>query len=58
MSGNQVTITPTSPPGPALAATFEFLGKTLVLDGETEFDFNLDGTPEPARAHIELNPLP
>jgi hypothetical protein len=58
VNGNQVTITPTSPPGPALAATFEFVGTLLVLDGDTAFDFNLDGTPEPALAHIELTPVP
>lgn len=58
VSGSRVTITPTSPPGPSLVAEFEFFGNTLVLDGDTFFDFNLDGTPEPAQAHIELNPLP
>jgi len=58
VNGNQVTITPTSPPGPALTGSFEFVGNTLILDGETAFDFNLDGSPEPAQAHIELHPLP
>ena len=27
---------------------------SLILDGATEFDFNLDGTPESAQGHIEL----
>jgi hypothetical protein len=27
---------------------------SLILDGATDFDFNVDGTPEPAQAHIEL----
>jgi hypothetical protein len=27
---------------------------SLVLDGATEFDFNLDGTDEPGQAHIEI----
>jgi hypothetical protein len=27
---------------------------SLVLDGATEFDFNLDGADEPAQAHLEL----
>jgi len=56
VSGNQVTITPTSPEGPPLVATFGFQGGTLVLDGTSEYDFNQDGTPETAQAHIELNP--
>ena len=56
VSGNQVTITPTSPEGPPLVATFAFEGRTLVLDGASEYDFNQDGTPETALAHIELNP--
>jgi hypothetical protein len=27
---------------------------SLILDGATEFDFNLDFVPEPAQAHFEL----
>jgi hypothetical protein len=27
---------------------------SLILDGATEFDFNLDGTSEPGQAHIEI----
>jgi hypothetical protein len=57
VSGNQVTITPTSPAGPPLVATYRFQGDLLILDGDSEFDFNLDGTPEDAFAHIELLPL-
>jgi hypothetical protein len=57
VSGNQVTITPTSPAGPPLVATYRFQGSLLILDGDSEFDFNLDGTPEDAFAHIELLPL-
>ena len=57
VSGNQVTITPTSPAGPPLVATYRFQGDLLILDGDSEFDFNLDGTPEEAFAHIELLPL-
>jgi hypothetical protein len=54
VSGSQITITPTSPAGPPLVATFAFQGGLLVLDGASEYDFNLDGTPEMAMAHIEL----
>jgi hypothetical protein len=57
VSGNQITITPTSPAGPSLAATFAFQGDLLVLDGSSEFDFNLDGTAEAATVHIELYEL-
>ena len=57
VSGNQITITPTSPAGPPLVATYSFQGDLLVLDGTSEFDFNLDGMAEAATAHIELNPL-
>jgi len=56
VSGNEVTITPTTPPGPPLVGTFEFQGSTLVLDGATEYDFNRDGTTESALVHMELNP--
>lgn len=36
-------------------STFLFEGPDrLILDGDTEFDFNLDGTTEPALAHFEL----
>jgi hypothetical protein len=30
-------------------------GTHMTLDGDTEFDFNNDGKPEQATAHIELN---
>ena len=36
-------------------STFVFEGPDrLILDGDTEFDFNLDGTSEPATAHFDL----
>lgn len=57
VSGDRVTITPTSPPGPSLVATYSFEGQTLVLDGTSEYDFNRDGILEAAQAHIEFNPL-
>lgn len=56
ISGNTVTITPTQPEGPALEATWSFQGERLVLDGESEFDFNLDGTTEASFVHIVLEP--
>jgi hypothetical protein len=43
------------PPGSVDASTFVFLADDyLVLDGPTEFDFNLDDVPEPAQVHFEL----
>lgn len=55
VSGSTLTLTPTQPPGDPTPSTFEFRSEDyLVLDGPTEFDFNLDGTAEPAQAHIEL----
>lgn len=56
VSGSRITLHPEVPPGePDATSTYSFPDADhLVLDGETEFDFNLDGTPEPALAHIEL----
>lgn len=55
VSGSEVTLRPTFPPGqPATTGTFSVSGNALVIDGATEFDFNLDGTSEPALAHFEL----
>lgn len=57
VSANQVTIAPTSPVGPALNATWSIQGGSLVLDGESSFDFNQDGEEEPSLAHIVLAPF-
>jgi hypothetical protein len=54
VSGNRVTISPVSPPGPSVDGTWQFIGEILHLDGQTEFDFNLDGTREQANVHFEL----
>ncbi len=55
VSGPNVTLQPTFPPGQsATSGTFSLNNGVLTIDGNTEFDFNLDGTPEPARAHFEL----
>lgn len=57
VSGNQVTITQMNPPGPSTTATWWFEGELLILDGETAFDFNQDGTAEPADVLMELEPV-
>lgn len=56
VSGNAVTLQPTFPAGAdGATSTYSFADADhLVLDGDTEFDFNLDGTPEAATAHIAL----
>jgi len=49
------TVILTPDDGPVATSTFVFDGPDRVtLDGATEFDFDLDGTPDPAQAHIEL----
>lgn len=55
--GNRVTITPTLPPGPPTTGTWKLEGTTLLLEGQTEFDFDLDGVREPAEIKMELAPL-
>ncbi len=56
VSGSSITLHPQVPAGePDATSAYSFPDANhLVLDGETEFDFNLDGTNEPAVAHIEL----
>lgn len=55
VSGNVITMERTHPPPPQTStATYTLQGDVLTLDGDTEFDFNLDGTPEEARSRIVL----
>jgi hypothetical protein len=56
ISGSTLSLTPTFPAGrPVATATYSFVAADrLIMDGATEFDFNLDGTPEDAQAHFEL----
>jgi hypothetical protein len=55
VSGERITISPNVPGGqPATTGTFTFQGELLVVDGATEFDFDLDGTADPAQVHMEL----
>ena len=52
-SSSALTLDPTT--GPPAPSTYVFATPdSLILDGATEFDFNLDGTDEPAQAHMEL----
>lgn len=54
VSGSTVTLKREFPTRSTSTATYEFQGNLLILDGPTEFDFNLDGEPEDALGHIEL----
>ena len=56
LSGPSVVILDREFPTPARnISTFVFEGPDrLILDGDTEFDFNLDGTSEAALAHFDL----
>lgn len=54
VSGSTVTLKREFPTRSTSTATYEFQGNLLILDGPTEFDFNLDGELEEATGHIEL----
>lgn len=54
VSGNTLTMTREFPSRSTSAAVFALTGDRLTLDGDSEFDFNQDGTPDPALAHFEL----
>ncbi|MBM4183402.1 MAG: hypothetical protein FJ207_04150 [Gemmatimonadetes bacterium] len=52
---NSTTLVLDSNTGPPAPSTYLFaMTDSLVLDGATEFDFNLHGTDEPGQAHMEL----
>lgn len=51
--GGAVRLSPNQ--GTGATSAYRFDGPdTLTLDGPTEFDFNFDGTPEPATLHVVL----
>lgn len=55
VAGQTVTLNSTFPTVSTEISTYVFEGPDrLILDGDTEFDFNLDGTPDDALAHFEL----
>lgn len=54
VSGQTVTLRRSYPSPSTTAGVYSFNGDHLLIDGETEFDFNLDGTPEPAMVHFDL----
>jgi hypothetical protein len=56
VDGPNVVFMPDSPPGPDALAIWQRVGDSVILDGDSDFDFNLDGTPEPATLRQVLIP--
>jgi hypothetical protein len=54
VSGQSVTLDRTYPSKSTTSGVYSTQGDHLILDGETQFDFNLDGTAEPALVHFDL----
>lgn len=55
VSGSTLTLHRSFPTTATTPGIFEFHGANrFTLDGDTEFDFNDDGTAEPALAHFDL----
>lgn len=55
IQGSRFTQYPENPPGDPVSGTWSMPDDdTLILDGDTEFDFDFDGEEEPATGHIEL----
>lgn len=53
--GSTLTLNREFPDRGTTPGTFEFFGADrFILDGNTDFDFNLDGTPEAALAHFDF----
>jgi hypothetical protein len=57
VDGADVVFMPESPPGlPESRAVWELAGDSVILEGDSDFDFNLDGTTEPAKLRQVLIP--
>ena len=56
VDGIHVVFMPRSPPGEDLLAVWELVGDSVILESESEFDFNLDGTTEAATLRRVLIP--
>ncbi len=55
VSGTNITLRRTYPAPPdTTTGTYSLDGNRLTVDGETDYDFDLNGTKEPARLHFEL----
>jgi len=54
-TSNTVTLNREFPSRENEVSAYQFIGDTvLILDGDTEFDFDFDGQEDPALAHFEL----
>lgn len=53
VAGSSLTLDPDGADPPRVG-TWSMDGGTLVIDSETAFDFNFDGTPESAYLHLEM----
>ena len=54
-TANMVTLNREFPSRENEVSAYQFVGDTvLILDGDTEFDFDFDGQEDPALAHFEL----
>ena len=56
VDGAFVVLMPEAPPGPESQAFWERVGDSVILEGDSDFDFNLDGTTEPAMLRQVLIP--
>ena len=56
VDGAYVVLMPETPPGPESRGLWERVGDSVILEGESEFDFNLDGTDEAATLRQVLTP--
>ena len=54
IDGGDVVFRVSYPASGTSRSRYNLAATRLTLDGETEFDFNLDGKGDPAEAHIEL----
>lgn len=55
VSDDFVTLDPETPPGEPVSSEYTFLSDDFLrLEGPTEFDFNLDESPDPAILLVEL----
>ena len=54
LAGSEVVFQVSYPAPDTNRSRYTLAAGRLTLDGDTEFDFNRDGTPDPADAHIEL----
>ena len=56
VDGAEVVLMPASPPGPESRALWDQVGDSVILMGDSDYDFNLDGTTEPATLRQMLVP--